>query len=618
VSTVADLEKSLDDAGLTNRAVREYVAHWAGFLGAERIEVVDASDDARLVEEALAAGEIQPAGEGLYYSRSYSKDTARSEERTIVATSRPEDEGVYNNWRHTDEIRPVVEGNMKGAMAGKTMYVIPYLMAPPGSPLERFAAGVEITDNRTVCLHMIRMARVGVDHINTLDDPEMFVRAVHVTGDLPNLGQGTPEDKRYFVTVADERTILHFGSSYGGNALLGKIAHGLRQAAYDGWASREFLGEQFMLLGITDKETGETHHICGGFPSASGKTNLAMTLAPDALGERYHVSFYGDDIAWLWVDPSDGCLYGLNPENGVFGVAKDTNEKTNPTALDSIAPGTHALFTNVAYNEDTHEVWWEGRTPNPPEDLTGWRDWKGELIADRNPDEAGDPWAHPNSRFTTTLANVPNVAEDFERPEGVKIDAIIFGGRTRDREPLVRVMDDLAEGVYDGLTLGAEATAAAEGVEGKLRYDPMSMRPFMSYPEGPYAQHWLDIIGAATEQPVFAHVNWFQRDADDGHFLWPGYRENLRALLWLVQLKKGEVKGRRTPVGTLPLKEELDLTGLDIDEGDLDRILTIDVERWRQELANREEHLNQFANLPEAIWEAHRRVKSDLDAHGGD
>ncbi|WP_207021696.1 phosphoenolpyruvate carboxykinase (GTP) [Phycicoccus sp. DTK01] len=611
---MADLEKSLDEAGLTNESVREYVRHWADFLGAERIEVVSASDDARLVREALEAGEIEPAGEGLYYSRSYSKDTARSEERTIVATSRPEDRGVYNNWRHSDEIRPVVEGHMKGAMAGKTMYVIPYLMAPPGSPLERFAAGVEITDNRTVCLHMIRMARVGVNHINSLAEQDVFVRAVHVTGDLPNLGQGTPDDQRYFVTVADERTILHFGSSYGGNALLGKIAHGLRQAAYDGWASGEFLGEQFMLLGITDKETGETHHVCGGFPSASGKTNLAMTLAPDALGDRYHVSFYGDDIAWLWVDPSDGQLYGLNPENGVFGVAKDTNEKTNPTALDSIAEGTQALFTNVAYNESTHEVWWEGKTPERPADVTGWRDWKGEVIADRNPDEANDPWAHPNSRFTTTLANVPNVAPDFEDPKGVKIDAIIFGGRTRDREPLVRAITDLAEGVYDGLTLGAEATFAAEGVDGRLRYDPMSMRPFMSYPEGPYAAHWLKIVGAAKDQPIFAHVNWFQRDEEDGHFLWPGYRENLRALLWLVQLKKGEVTGRRTAVGILPTKDELDLVGLEIDEDDLDTILDVDVQRWREEMGHREEHLRQFADLPEEIWEAHRRVAAALEA----
>lgn len=610
---MVDVDKVLGDAGLDNPAVREFVAHWVGHLQPDRLEVISAADDARLIREGLESGEIKPAGDGLYYSRSYSKDTARSEERTIVATSDPKDKGVYNNWRLTSEIRPVVEANMKGAFQGKTMYVIPYLMAPPGSPLERFAAGVEITDNLTVCLHMIRMARVGVDLFNNLAVPDHFVKAVHVTGDLKNLGQGTPDDKRYFVTVADERTILHFGSSYGGNALLGKIAHGLRQAAYDGWASKEFLSEQFMLLGITDKETGKKWHVCGGFPSASGKTNLAMTLAPDALGDRYHVGFYGDDIAWLWVG-EDGHLYGFNPENGVFGVAKDTNEKTNPTALDAIAPGTHALFTNIAYNDRTHEVWWEGKTKRPPKNLEGWIDWKGERIASRNPDEQGEPWAHPNSRFTTSLDNVPNVASDYADPKGVKIDAIIFGGRTRDREPLVRAIRDLAEGVYDGLTLGAEATFAAEGKEGKLRYDPMSMRPFMSYPEGDYAEHWLRIVGAAKEQPVFAHVNWFQRDAEDGHFLWPGYRENLRALLWLCQFKDGEVSGRETPVGVIPTQEELDLTGLELPQEDLDRVLTIDVKRWREEMAHRQEHLEQFDNLPEAIWEAHRRVAAAVEA----
>jgi phosphoenolpyruvate carboxykinase (GTP) len=506
---------------------------------------------------------------------------------------------------------------MRGASAGKTMYVIPYLMSPPGNPLEEYAAGVEITDCRPVVLHMIRMARVGAQYVDGLDDPDSFVRAVHVTGDLPNLGQGTPEDQRYFVTVADERTILHYGSSYGGNALLGKIAHGLRQACYDGWASGKFLAEQFMLLGITDKQTGKRWHVCGGFPSASGKTNLAMTLAPDALGDRYTVEFYGDDIAWLWVNPEDGRVYGMNPENGVFGVAKDTNEKTNPTALDSIRPGTGAIFTNVAYNEDTQEVWWEGKTEEPPADVTGWRDWRGDLISER---EAGDdsPWAHPNSRFTTTLANVPNVAPDFEDPAGVPIDAIIFGGRTSDREPLVRAIRDLAEGVYDGLTLGAEATFAAEGVDGQLRYDPMSMRPFMAYAEGDYAAHWLDIIGAATDPPIFAHVNWFQRDPEDGHFRWPGYRENLRALLWLCELKDGEVTGRETPVGILPTRDELRLDGLEIDEEDLDTILEIDVERWCQEMGFREGHLREFEGLPEAIWAAHRRVAAALDAARGD
>jgi len=610
---MVDVHAALDRAELRNVRVREYVRHWAEHTGAARIEVVSASDDARLIAEALAEGEIQPAGEGRYYSRSYAKDTARSEERTVVATSNPADKGVYNNWRPSAEMRPLLEERMRGASAGKTMYVVPYLMAPSGSPLERYAAGVELTDCRTVALHMIRMARVGVEYINNLADPDSFVRAVHVTGDLENLGQGTPDDQRYFVTIADERTILHFGSSYGGNALLGKIAHGLRQAAYDGWASGEFLAEQFMLIGILDKVTGRRYHICGGFPSASGKTNLAMMLPPDDISDRYRVDFYGDDIAWLRVDPADGKIYAMNPEFGVFGVAKDTNEKTNPIALASLAPGTGTLLTNVAYNEATDEVWWEGRTPEPPADVTGWRDWTGQLIAERSAEEAGAPWAHPNSRFTTTLANVPNIAPDFDDPKGVPVDAIIFGGRASDREPLIRAITDLAEGVYDGLTLGAEATFAAEGVDGMLRYDPMSMRPFMAYPEGAYAAHWLKVIGSATSQPIFAHVNWFQRDPEDGHYLWPGYRENLRPLLWLLRLQAGEVSGRPTPVGIVPEKDELDLDDISIAPQELETLLTIDMRRWKEEMKHREEHLSQFANLPEEIWQAHHRVAAELD-----
>jgi phosphoenolpyruvate carboxykinase (GTP) len=614
---LADLTATFDEAGLTNPAVREYVRHWADLTGASGVEVVGAADDARLLRESLAAGEIFPAGEGRYYARSFAKDTARSEERTIVATARPSDKGVYNNWHLSSEMRPLLEERMRGASVGKTMYVVPYLMAPPGSPLAPYAVGVELTDHRTVALHMIRMARCGVEYVNDLTEPSRFVRGVHVTGDLANLGQGTPDDQRYFVTFADERTILHFGSSYGGNALLGKIAHGLRQAAYDGWVSGEFLAEQFMLIGITDKRTGRTWHICGGFPSASGKTNLAMMLAPDSLGDRYHVSFYGDDIAWLRVDPSDGRIYAINPEFGVFGVAKDTNEVTNPTALDSVAPGTGVLFTNVAYNERTEEVWWEGRTPSPPADVTGWRDWTGQLISERPATATGEPWAHPNSRFTTTLANVPNIAPDFASRRGVPIDAIIFGGRARDREPLIRAITDLAEGVYDGLTLGAEATFAAEGVDGQLRYDPMSMRPFMSYPEGAYAAHWLRLIGSAAERPIFAHVNWFQRDPDDGHFLWPGYRDNLRALLWLMRLKEGLVAGAPTPVGIVPTASELDLDGVAISPADLAKVLAIDAPRWRAEMARRERHLAQFDGLPQEIWAAHRRVAAALEALDG-
>ncbi|MEM9201285.1 MAG: phosphoenolpyruvate carboxykinase (GTP) [Actinomycetota bacterium] len=607
---MSDFEAVFEAAGLTNTAVRDFVTEYAALTGAEAIEVVNAADDARYLREAVDAGELLPAGEGLYYSRSYHKDTARAEERTIVATASERDRGVYNNWHPSAEMKPKLHDLMRGASAGKTMYVIPYLMAPKGSPLDRFAAGVEITDNRNVVLQMIRMARVGVSYINDMGDD--FVRAVHVTGDLENLGQGTPDDKRYFVTVADERTILHFGSSYGGNALLGKIAHGLRQSSYDGWKNG-FLVEQFMLLGITDKVTGEKYNIAGGFPSASGKTNLAMTLAPDALGDRYYVEFYGDDIAWVWVD-DDGVLRGFNPENGVFGVAKDTNEATNPTAIDSITPGTGSIFTNVAYNPETHDVWWEGKSPEPPSDVTGWLDWKGDPIAARSDDEADAPWAHPNSRFTTQLGNVPNVADDYDDPQGVEIHAIIFGGRARDREPLIRAINDVAEGVYDGLTLGAEATFAADGLEGVLRYDPMSMRPFMSYPEADYAENWLKVIGDATTKPIFAHVNWFQR-GDDGRFLWPGYRENLRPLLWLMQYRAGEVSGVETPVGVVPSRDELNLEGLDEQAlADLDAVLEIDVDRWRQEIGYRATHLEQFDGLPDAIWEAHRRVAAALDA----
>lgn len=608
---VSDPVRSKIPVEITNQWIREFIAEWADITEPDDIELVSAEDDERLVREALAANELFPAGRGRYYARSFEKDTARSEERTVVATGNPDDRGVYNNWRPSSEAKDEIVERMRGASRGKTMYVIPYLMVPPGTPLASFGAGVELTDDRGVALQMIRMARVGMRYLTDLEDPEFFVRGVHVTGDLAALGQGTPDDQRLFATIPDERIILHFGSAYGGNALLGKIAHALRLASFDGYRSGKFLAEQFLLLGIVDLETGERRHICGGFPSASGKTNLAMTLPPDALGERYRVEFYGDDIAWLWVDDA-GQLRGVNPENGAFGVAKDTNERTNPTAMAAIAEGSGTIFTNVAYNVHTEEVWWEGLTDEPPADIAGWLDWRGQPIADRGVDERNEPWAHPNSRFTVALDRIPNLAPDAAEPHGVVIDAVIFGGRTRDREPLIRAIDDYAEGVYDGLTLGAEATFAAEGVDGQLRYDPMSMRPFLSYPEGEYAQHWLEVFDQLTARPAFAHVNWFLRDSENGQYLWPGYRENLRALLWLLDYKEGKVTGQRTPVGVVPLLEELDLTGLEIPSATLTSILAIDTDRWREELHFRAAHLAQFPRLPERITAAHNRITESL------
>lgn len=599
------------------------MSEWAEITNPEKIELVSAADDARLLEEAIAAGEMLRAGKGRYYSRSHPKDTARTEERTFVATADEADRGRYNNWRHSSEVKPLLTSRMRGASAGKTMYVVPYLMAPPGTPLANFALGVELTDDRNVVLQMIRMARVGIEHFDGVSDQDFFVRGVHVTGDLTALQQGTDADERMFVTVADERTILHFGSAYGGNALLGKIAHGLRQASYDGYASGKFLAEQFLLLGIHDRETGVTTHVCGGFPSASGKTNLAMTLPPNGLGDRYRVDFYGDDIAWMWVD-DEWKLRAINPENGAFGVAKDTNEGSNPTAMAAIAEGSGTIFTNTAYNEVTGEVWWEGLTPEPPADPAGWLDWTGAKITDRTAEQQNEPWAHPNSRFTIPLERIPNLAEDVSKPEGVVVDAIIFGGRTRDREPLIRAIDNLVDGVYDGLTLGAEATFAADGLDGQLRYDPMSMRPFFSYSEGRYAEHWLKVLGQLKEMPMFAHVNWFQREPETGRYLWPGFRENLRALNWLTQYRDGKVKGRKTPIGVLPLVEELDFTGLEIDAADLDKLLRVDVERWLQETDHRAEHLRELPDMPREIWDAHEalvealRAEAATDAGGAD
>ena len=613
---MADLEAVLDEAGLTNPRVREFVKEYAELTGAERVEVVNASDDARLLEEAVAAGELQRAGEGRYYSRSYYKDTARSEERTIVATNDEKDRGVYNNWRPASEMKPMLHERMRGASEGKTMYVIPYLMAPAGNALAPWAAGVELTDTRTVVLHMIRMARVGVQFVNDLEDPDSFVRAVHVTGDLEHLGQGTPDDQRYFVTVADERTILHFGSSYGGNALLGKIAHGLRQGAYDGWASKKFLAEQYMLIGIHDKETGRTYHVCGGFPSASGKTNLAMMAAPDALGDRYHVSFYGDDIAWLWVDEETGRLMGMNPEYGVFGVAKDTNEKTNPNALASIDEGTQAIFTNVAYNPTTGEVWWEGKTPEAADrrqrlarlDRRAARGPQGQRHRGLGaPQQPLHHHARQRAQHRARLRRSRRRADrrDHLRRPHPRPRAADPGDhrprRGRLRRPHARRRGDLRRrGRRRPAALRPDVQPAVHGLRrGRLRpalprhrrggLGPADLRPRQLVPEGPRRRPLP--VARLPRQPapaaVAAPAAATARSRD-------GVRPS------------ASCRPRRS--STSP--------GMDVPAADLERILSIDHERWQQEMGFREEHLSQFDRMPEEIWEAHRRVAADLDAEG--
>ena len=585
----------------------------------ERVEVVDATDDARLVQEALDAGEIEPAGEGRYYSRSYHKDTARSEERTVVATSNPEDKGVYNNWRPSSEMKPLLEERMRGASAGKTMYVIPYLMSPPGNELAPWATGVELTDTRTVVLHMMRMSRVGVEFVNDLEDPDSFVRAVHVTGDLENLGQGTPDDQRWFVTVADERTILHFGSSYGGNALLGKIAHGLRQAAYDGWASKKFLAEQYMLIGIHDKQTGKDVPRLRRLPERLGQDQPRDDAAArrprrplhGLLLRRRHRLAVGERGGRQALRHEPGVRRLRGRQGHQRGHQPDRARLRWPRARGTI-------FTNIAYNPQTREVWWEGRTPQPPADQPPLARLEGR--PDRGPRgrRRHAPWAHPNSRFTTTLDNVPNIAQDYDAAAGVPIDAIIFGGRTRDREPLIRAIHDLAEGVYDGLTLGAEATAAAEGKEGLLRYDPMSNRPFMAYGEGDYAaalpQHRRGGQGPADLRP-----RQLVPEGPGGRSL-PVARIPRQPAPAAVAAAAQERRGQGQPH---PGRHHPDRGGArprghgHQRQGPRRRSSRSTRPAGSRRWATARSTSSSSTSMPEAIWEAHRRVAAELDSDEG-
>ncbi len=616
----------VDGLPVPNETVKAWVAERAAWTGVDAVEVIDAADDDRLLKEAIAASELIDLGNGTYYAHSHPQDTARTEARTFVGTDQEGDKGQFNNWRPASELRTDVEALMKGASAGKTMYVIPYLMAnAPGSPLVKWGIGVELTDSRYVALSMIRMARVGQVAWDALGDGTDFVRGVHVTGDLDNLRRSAsptptgPDDDRFFVTLTRDREILHYGSAYGGNALLAKIAHGLRLASFDahqnGW-----LVDQMGLMGIENLKTGETKYLIVGFPSASGKTNLVMAEPPDALREQYNVHFLGDDIVWLYVG-DDGRIYGMNPEYGVFGVAPGTNAATNPSAMAAIQPGSGTIFTNIARHEETNEIWWEEMTPDYPEDVTGWLDWQGKRISDRPVDEQRNrekPWAQRNSRFAVPLTRIPNISPEWDSAKGVPISGVIFGGRVSSpREPLIRQLPDAQTGVYDGAVMGVETTAAIDAPV-VFRGDPMAMMGFYSYPEQDFFQDWLSLMERAGDQaPGFFHVNWFAKD-EDGRFMWPGYGENLRALIWAIEqparrdgeeLAKAEADGLMnvTPAGIIPTPKALSRKGLSISEETLAKLLTYDPKLWEAEVSRRNEYLAQFPSLPKALEDAHAR-----------
>ena len=580
----------------TNTHLLSWVDEMAKLCKPDRVHWVDGSDEERreLTREAVANGVLIPLNEqkkpSSYYSRSNPTDVARTEELTFVCTPTKEGSGPTNNWMAPDEAYKKLGAIFDGSMRGRTMYVIPYLMGSPDSPFAMI--GVEITDSIYVVLNMYIMARVGSAALEKLGDSNGFNRGLHSVADCD-------PQRRFICHFPQDNTIWSVGSGYGGNALLGKKCLSLRIASYharnEGW-----LAEHMMLLEAESPE-GETHFIAGAFPSASGKTNLAMLVPPDML-HGWKVRTIGDDIAWMRIG-EDGRLYAVNPEAGFFGVAPGTNHHTNPNAMDMVQRGT--IFTNVALTPDM-DVWWEGMD-DPGTDLVDWqgRPWKRG---------SKEPAAHPNSRFTVPLANNKKLSRFATDPKGVPISAILFGGRRTNTIPLVMESFNWTHGVYMGATAGAETTAAITGAVGRIRRDPMAMLAFIGYNAGDYFAHWLAMFGRMSHPPKIFMVNWFRKGAD-GRFLWPGYGENMRVLKWVIDRSVGRAGAMETPVGYVPRITDLDINGLNASADAVEAALRVDRDEWEQEL---DEHGKWLASLgprvPEPLHLQHSLLVSSLKA----
>ncbi len=583
-----------------NQAVLEWIQKMASMTQPDQIVWIDGSEAQldQLRDEAVASGEMirlnQEKLPGCYLHRTAVNDVARVEDRTFICCRKEEDAGPTNHWMAPQEMYEKLNKLFTGSMKGRTMYVIPYSMGVVGSPFAKY--GIELTDSIYVVLNMAIMTRVGLPVLEALGDSADYVKGLHATADLD-------AENRYIVHFPEDNTIMSVNSAYGGNVLLGKKCFALRIASFLG-RNEGWMAEHMLILGIQNPK-GDVRYLSAAFPSACGKTNLAMLIPPEGYRkDGWKVWCVGDDIAWIRPG-ADGRLWAMNPEYGFFGVAPGTNEKSNPNALATTRKGT--IFTNVAHNLDDNTVWWEGLDKNPPKHA---ENWKGEPWDGTTSTEKG---AHPNSRFTAPAKNCPCISPEFESPTGVPLSAIIFGGRRAKTAPLVYQSRSWQHGVFVGSIMASETTAAAAGAVGVVRRDPMAMLPFCGYHMGDYWQHWLDMGHSVKHLPKIFNVNWFRTD-EEGHFLWPGFGDNLRVLEWIMKRCFDEADAQGSPIGYLPYPEDINLEGSSVSEETLKELLTVDRSLWKEETKGIREFYQKFGDkLPSALSDELNTLERNLD-----